>query len=691
MDADAYATTSDDRDERINARRLRIDARNASRNDEGKSKSRDAPELQELSIGKQQVRASLEMLDKLKSSTVENVTQIRLEADRNENERRVQEEKLLQGRLHALQREAVESGTQNAAVEVKWSDVLGKDRPEELDAEIEAQQEICKSIIHNKKVLIAQFKDAIKAKDEEYVATLKNQAAEIDEVLKRMVSQYQSLESTYEKELENIENEFLRERQQIMETNKGEIDSLFQKRRSSELEYMEKRQDTSEANQREIESLRTKDAEDYNKTKVKLETDIQTLEQQLEEMRATYQLNTEKLEYNFRVLTERDLENTATLGQQKRKLTRLKDSLSSIIAKYNRTDNKYKQENTELTDEYRRITKQYKDLQSKFEHFETADNKKYEEVWAMHEDEANELISSLHDADRIIHDQILGVEWTPPDDLLKGEGKRQEASESKHEDADESKQAEPESESKTADGEAVAAGKKMADAVSNEKVKHMLELLCSEASFLISPDLRKKLNSMNDDDAAVLKADAILKILGVEDESDVEMLLSYFFDETMEIDEEMLLDRSMSPEERIKNLGLKINPDAVVKVVKEFVEEKKSMDSSETATLRVNHNPSTAKMSQKRDAEGKVAAFWKGIANSIPEKSVRVWKALERSLTDYNEILQQRAGLVDNIASLRQQNVELSVLLQQYLNDKVVDELVIPPTLMMHGVDPHRG
>jgi dynein regulatry complex protein 1 len=33
---------------------------------------------------------------------------------------------------------------------------------------------------------------------------------------------------------------------------------------------------------------------------VKLETDIQTLEQQLEEMRATYQLNTEKLEYNFR-------------------------------------------------------------------------------------------------------------------------------------------------------------------------------------------------------------------------------------------------------------------------------------------------------------------------------------------------------------------------------------------------------
>ena len=38
-----------------------------------------------------------------------------------------------------------------------------------------------------------------------------------------------------------------------------------------------------------------KDTEEYNKLKIKLETDIQTLEQQLEEMRATYQLNTEKV------------------------------------------------------------------------------------------------------------------------------------------------------------------------------------------------------------------------------------------------------------------------------------------------------------------------------------------------------------------------------------------------------------
>jgi dynein regulatry complex protein 1 len=47
------------------------------------------------------------------------------------------------------------------------------------------------------------------------------------------------------------------------------------------------------------------DAEEYNLVKIKLETDVQVLEQQLQQMRATYQLNTEKLEYNHQVLKKR--------------------------------------------------------------------------------------------------------------------------------------------------------------------------------------------------------------------------------------------------------------------------------------------------------------------------------------------------------------------------------------------------
>lgn len=66
----------------------------------------------------------------------------------------------------------------------------------------------------------------------------------------------------------------------------------------------------------------------------RLETDIHTLEQHLESMRAAYQLNQEKLDYNYRVLLERDAENQATITQQKRKVSKQRDLLTSLTVCY---------------------------------------------------------------------------------------------------------------------------------------------------------------------------------------------------------------------------------------------------------------------------------------------------------------------------------------------------------------------
>ena len=70
--------------------------------------------------------------------------------------------------------------------------------------------------------------------------------------------------------------------------------------------------------------------QDFNALKVKLENDRQSLEQHMETMLATYQLNIEKLDYNYRVLVERDHENTATINQQKRKIARQRDLLTGL-------------------------------------------------------------------------------------------------------------------------------------------------------------------------------------------------------------------------------------------------------------------------------------------------------------------------------------------------------------------------
>jgi dynein regulatory complex protein 1 len=230
--------------------------------------------------------------------------------------------------------------------------------------------------------------------------------------------------------------------------------------------------------QRQLEAQRVQDLEDYNILKIKLETEVATLEQQLEEMRATYQLNQEKLDYNYRVLVERDSENTSTIKQQKKRLTRMADLLSTLKARYAREERRFKQENADLTDEYKRITDQFKDLQNKFQHFEIADTKRYRDLWQMNEEAVTDLMRKVLQADKIIHEQQLGLSWLPPSEHIFHSGGDAASRTGGTTDAD---------------GESGPISRGQMD---NENIKHMLEMLCNEAGFLVEGKIQKLLEPL---------------------------------------------------------------------------------------------------------------------------------------------------------------------------------------------------
>ena len=64
------------------------------------------------------------------------------------------------------------------------------------------------------------------------------------------------------------------------------------------------------------------DANKQNETKIKLETEMQILEKCMEDMKAIYTLNEEKLKFNYEVLFEREGVNKKmkkTLNDKKRR------------------------------------------------------------------------------------------------------------------------------------------------------------------------------------------------------------------------------------------------------------------------------------------------------------------------------------------------------------------------------------
>jgi len=574
--------------------------------------------------------------------------------DSRENERRINEEVNRQGRRQKLLYEAESSARQNAAVAMKWSALFDKEIPQELLAEIELQKDTCERIIQSKDRLIKEFKAELKAKDDEYIKSLKKQAEDIDLLLERMGKQFAALRKAFEDELEQVETSFMQERHALMQSNVAELKQLMEKRKDKEESYMEARRRRVDEDMRQLEAQRVQDAEDYNILKIKLETEIQTLEQQLEEMRATYQLNQEKLDYNYRVLVERDSENTNTIKQQKKKLTRMADVLSSHKAKYAREERRFKQENADLTDEYKRITEQFKDLQSKFQHFEVADTKRYRDVWQMNEETVTDLMRKVLQADKIIHEQQLGLSWFPPSEHIFQPGGEAGASGQR-----------PAQSAGEGDGESGPISRGQMD---NENIKHMLELLCNEAGFLVEGKIQKLLEPLPPDEQNLLKIDSILKVLGVEGAGDVEKLLSYFL---ADADNHEL-----------------IHPNDAIKAIKAFVEE------HQAERQRGGESIKTAKHSSKEAGqEGtrrEEREFWERMSSIISDKTFRVWSALEKSLNKYDALLKNRSGLIGDVADLQRQNEELKGLLNQYLSSKVNEDLHVPPTQVIR-LDNFRG
>ena len=88
--------------------------------------------------------------------------------------------------------------------------------------------------------------------------------------------------------------------------------------------------------------------------------------------------------------------------------------------RYHKTDRKYHDENMKLTSEYKRVTEQFKDLQIKFKHFELSDTKKFNDVWQMKEAEGVELAKKVMAADKVLHEQQLGVAWRGPKQEVRG-------------------------------------------------------------------------------------------------------------------------------------------------------------------------------------------------------------------------------------------------------------------------------
>lgn len=656
-----------DKEERIEARRKRAEAKLKRE----KGRTEDAPEEEKKErddtnhVRANAIKDAAAVLERQLTEADEKITDIRVQFDDADNQRRIVEENERLDRYEALEIEAVISGRKNSAVEMRWNDLLNLDIPQELIEQLNEQKIQCTLILDAKDRRIREFQAELKNKDKCYVKTLKTMKTDMNKLLEEMRVQTANLHAAFREQADQVERTFLEDRNEMLAQNKTEIDQLFEQRRQmEETDYMEQREAREQQYQQRIDDLRTQDTDEYNKSKVSLDRNIQELEQHLEKMMANYQLNKEKLDYNLQVLTERNKEHSAIQASYKNRLNRLRETLNNLLGRYHKSDQKYKQENFDLTEEYKRITRQFKDLQSKCKHFEEADEKKFREVWEMEEAEVQHLINKVLDADRIIHEQQLGIPWTPPNEnQLEME-------------------LETFSDAGTATGKSdheleSCESKEVLGRYDPSKVKKVLDLVKEEAAFLLDAKVKDQMSDLVPAQKSVLSIDAILKTIGVETQDDIDLLVGFFYQGQDDDDETLYSDH-----------------DDVLHYLKLFIAEQENLRSQDVVPDKKKKQRRTSQLGTESQSEQKVRRrreerkFWERMSHALPEMNIRIWHVVEDEMVKHYELLKKRSANIDSAISLQKQNEELKKLLDQYLGSKVNEELQIPPTHIIRVKNP---
>ena len=403
------------REDRIAARLARVEIQRQKQKENNGEKSVDDKYGNDANMTNQtkaQIKKSRDLLDQSKKEVDETVSNIKLSAEVTETKRRSDYVDETDERMFLLEESIRNGNTKNSQIDEKWNELMDVQIAQHLYSGIKETKKDCDQLIQSYQSVGKTFLTKFQKKSEDYVLLLKQQESEISNMIWHMHDSIAKLKALYENELMEIEKSFMKERKDdIIEKNQAKFEQLLKDTRKQEFMILENQVALNKQFSNDLEKVRREDSESFNKLKINLENHIQLLEQQLQEMTSMYQLNNEKLNYNFQILKEREKENLMTLDHLKRREKKLKNFLLNHKTKFEKSNQGYRVENKLLTNEYQRVTKQYKNLQHKFKHFQIADSKKYDSILRMNQQQACNILSKIVKADQIIQTQILGNKW----------------------------------------------------------------------------------------------------------------------------------------------------------------------------------------------------------------------------------------------------------------------------------------
>ena len=380
-----------------------------------------------------------------------------------------------------------------------------------------------------------------------------------------------------------------------------------------------------------------------------------------------------------------------------------------------------KTKNTDYTKDYKFFTNEFIKLQKRFERFEKADDKRIKEIWSMNDQEARNLVEKIMHADKVIHLQQLSIKWEPPRDQFFAflSESNAVAGDSSYKGADSATQgnslmnqntsimdsqggnnAQAQSKSELVDDQSVATKNENTTREKYERMKQVFRFLIEQAPYLIDDKAIERCMGVDAKEQLKIKIDSVRKSLGIEDMTDVELLVDvlYKFQEQhekrleeerkrMEEEENEEMQDGGNPEANPNSLAdpkktsneatlngaaegqasreeeeidenlLRLDSELLTPALKDFHQAREDRDlRTEIMNAKDKKSKKDSKSTDKaRDAsreKKKERVYWASMTKILTDQKLSVWKALDNSLGEYYQLLVDRQNLIEETGLL---------------------------------------
>ncbi|XP_056640813.1 dynein regulatory complex protein 1 homolog isoform X2 [Diorhabda sublineata] len=589
-----------------------------------------------------QMEKSAGILDNLLKESQEYLENVRVANEAREFDRK-ESEGIGRGKvISRLEAEAAEAQKLFSEIAGKWSSIQDYKDPLHIHEDILLQKMKCDELIKEKDDLIEMLKGEVRMAERKFTSDQVKQNQDIAILGSRIEKQIDFIKKAYATEFNLIDQVISEEKRKFIEKSNEKWEDLYRKRNQEESALTEYKIQKQEEISSKIRHLNVCHEEQFRKTKIELERDIEKAQNEFERIKSLALFNRERLEYNYEVLKRRENENLIIKSQQKRRMSKLQDTISDLkttLSDYRKTSTKKIQK---TKSDIEKLRQNVVDIDDKADQFANSSEKKFKDLWKLNARDCYNLLDKIIKIDRILHEQQLGVRWTRPV-------------------------------YQKIDFPSIGDRQSVSSVGPKQKSSLLLKKSKSDTRSTSALNLSKVIESESlVDEHGVLKIDT-----PDEDSEDDEQCYAH--------PKERLSGRRRTLKVDIEKLSCKYNHPLVISTVyvlaalKEFVikyhKQQQATQIGPTMEERLSKRRCTASRSLEDED---IKRHWINLRRTFRKSHMLIWDGLREGLSKYLEILKDRKNVSEDVMKLRKTNEALKRLLADYIDHGVIMKPTCP-------------